>query len=227
MKQEMEMPLILTNFKTYPTAVNDGALALAKIHEKVAKETGANLAIAVSAIDLYRVAQAVDIPVYAQHFDPVDLGSFTGSIAPEMISAAGAAGTLLNHSEHLLDEDVLERSVYLAKKEGLFTIVCAESIALAAKIMDWEPDMVALEPPDLIGGDVSVSNARPELIQQCVDRIGGDNLLVGAGVKSCEDVKKAVEYGACGVLLASGVTKAADPEAVLLDLVKGVQAAMA
>ncbi len=222
----MELPLILTNFKTYPTAVNDGAVELAKIHDKVAKDTGANIGIAVSAVDIYRVAQEVSIPVYAQHFDPVDLGSFTGHLAPEMIRGAGAAGTLLNHSEHLLDMDTLKRSVYLAKKEGLYTIVCAENIALAAKIMEWEPDMVALEPPDLIGGDVSVSNARPELIQQCVDRIGGENLLVGAGVKNCEDVKKAVEYGACGVLLSSGVTKAEDPEMVLRDLVKGVEVAL-
>jgi len=218
----MDIPLILTNFKTYSSAVNDGAVELAKIHDKVARETGANLAVAVSAIDLYRVSQEVSIPVYAQHFDPVDLGSFTGHLAPEMISAAGAAGTLLNHSEHLLDMDILKRSVYLAKKEGLYTIVCAESIALAAKIMGWEPDLIALEPPDLIGGEVSVSSARPELIQQCVDKIGGENLLVGAGVKNQEDVRKAIEFGASGVLLASGVTKAGDPEAVLRDLVAGV-----
>lgn len=221
----MKLPFILTNFKTYPTAIGEGAVKLAKIHDKVAKETGANLAVAVNAVDLWRVKQEVDIPVFAQHFDPVDLGSFTGFLAPEMLSGAGAAGTLLNHSEHPLDEDLLERSVYLAKKEGLYTIVCAANIAMAGKIMEWEPDIVALEPPDLIGGDVSVSTARPELIQQCVDKIGGENLLVGAGVKGCEDVKKALEFGASGVLLASGVTKAENPEVILMDLIKGIQVA--
>jgi len=43
-------------------------------------------------------------------------------------------------------------------------------------------------------------------------------VLCGAGVKSGADVAKAVELGAEGVLLASGVTKANDVEAVLADL---------
>ena len=42
----------------------------------------------------------------------------------------------------------------------------------------------------------------------------------GAGVKNGADVAKAIELGAEGVLLASGVTKANDPAAVLADLVR-------
>ena len=37
-----------------------------------------------------------------------------------------------------------------------------------------------------------------------------------------EDVKIALELGAKGILLASGVTKAKDPEKVLNDLVKAI-----
>ncbi len=47
-------------------------------------------------------------------------------------------------------------------------------------------------------------------------------MLCGAGVTNGEDVKAAIELGADGVLLASGVVKAKDPRAALLDLVSGV-----
>jgi triosephosphate isomerase len=218
----MHSHLIITNFKTYPGAVGKKAVELAKIHEKVAKETGANLAVAVNFVDLKAVCDAVDIPVFAQHFDAVDLGAFTGFVPPEVIKEAGAYGAILNHSEHLLDFDLVKRSIFLAKKEELFVVVCAENTAMASKIAEFDVDMIALEPPDLIGGDISISTARPDLIRQCVEKIGCDRLLVGAGVKNRKDVEVAMSLGACGVLLASGVAKAADPEAVLRDLVLGL-----
>jgi triosephosphate isomerase len=43
-------------------------------------------------------------------------------------------------------------------------------------------------------------------------------VLCGAGVKNGADVAQAIELGAEGVLLASGVTKAQDVDAVLADL---------
>ena len=38
-----------------------------------------------------------------------------------------------------------------------------------------------------------------------------------------EDVKTCIQVGSSGVLLASGVTKADDPEAVLKDLANGLK----
>jgi len=47
-------------------------------------------------------------------------------------------------------------------------------------------------------------------------------VLCGAGVKNGRDVAKALELGAEGVLLASGVTKASDVPAVLNDLISSL-----
>jgi len=44
-------------------------------------------------------------------------------------------------------------------------------------------------------------------------------VLCGAGVKTGKDVKRALELGAVGVLLASGVVKSKDPKKALQDLV--------
>ena len=83
--------------------------------------------------------------------------------------------------------------------------------------------MIAVEPPELIGGDLSVSKSEPLIVERAVKLIGEDRTLVGAGIKDGEDVRIALDLGARGVLLASGVTKSDDPYATLLDLASGLK----
>ena len=215
--------MIITNFKTYESATGDAALLLAKIHQEVAHETGADIQVAVQAVDLAPLCAELEIPVHAQHIDPVKYGSSTGHILPESVKRAGATGTLLNHSERRLEREVLAAAIKRAKEVGLKTIVCAKDPEEGASFLEFEPDLIAVEPPELIGGDISVSTAQPEIIENAARLIGREKLLVGAGVKNGEDVRIALRLGACGVLLASGVTKATDPKAVLLDLASGLK----
>ena len=218
----MNLPAIIVNFKLYENAIGDDAVKLAQVHEKVAKETGASIAVAVNALDLVRVAQAVDIPVFAQHFDPVGYGSATGHISPELLKKNGIFGSLLNHAECQISDTQINLAIEKARDLGLFTIVCANTAQRGEELSAFAPDLIAVEPPALIGGDISVSKADPDIVKDAVAMVGRGRVLVGAGVKSGEDVRIALELGASGVLLASGVTKAADPYAVLKDLVAGL-----
>ena len=214
--------MIITNFKTYESATAENAVKLAKIHQETADELGADIRVAVQATDLFRVKEAVKIPVLAQHIDPVGFGSSTGYIMPEAVKSAGADGTILNHSERRLDRETLKKSIARAKEVGLITVVCAETPEEGASFLEFDPDYIAVEPPELIGGDISVSTSKPEIIEHAAKLIGSEKLLVGAGVKNGKDVKIAIKLGAKGVLLASGVTKAKDPKAVLMDLASGL-----
>lgn len=214
--------MIITNFKTYESATGVRAVELARIHEMVAKETGADIQVAVQAVDLMKVSSEVGIPVLAQHIDPVGFGSATGHVNPDAVKKAGAIGTLLNHSERRLDRETLSKAIARAKEAGLRTIVCAETPEEGASFLEFDPDFIAIEPPELIGGDISVSSAQPEIIENAAKLIGSDKLLVGAGIKTGEDVRTSIRLGAKGVLLASGVTKAEDPAAVLRDLAGGL-----
>ncbi|MBL4694764.1 triose-phosphate isomerase [Candidatus Gracilibacteria bacterium] len=218
----MELPVIIVNFKVYESAVGERAVELAKIHEKVAKETGASIAIAVNALDLAAVIAAVDIPVFAQHIDDVGFGSNTGHVLPTLVKKMGAFGTILNHAERQIPKDQIRDHVKAAKDAGLFTIVCANDPECAREIFQYYPDLIAVEPPELIGGDISVSKAGPEIIEEAVKICGKGKTLVGAGIRDPEDVTIALKLGSVGVLLASGVTKADDPESVLRGLVGGL-----
>lgn len=225
----MKLPVIITNFKAYVSAIGQNALDLARLHQKVMEDAGVSMAVAVQPTDLFRVASSVSIPVLAQHVDPILYGAHTGHISPHAVAAAGAFGTLLNHSERRIehsdgtvDSHRLKFSIDSAKAAGLFVIVCAANPEEGRVVAHLGADLVAVEPPGLIGGDISVSTAQPEVVKGAVQLIGSGKTLVGAGVKTAEDVRVALELGASGVLLASGVTKADDPEAVLRDLASGV-----
>ncbi len=225
---KIRLPLILINFKTYKSATGGNAVKLAKICENVANDTKSSIAIAVQAADIYRVSQAVSIPVFAQHIDNIDYGKNTGRILAFDAKENGAIGTLLNHSERRLRLDVLEQSIKMAKKAGLFTIVCANDPIVGKAVSAFSCDMVAVEPPELIGTGISVSKAKPQVVTDSVHSICGKKtcsmVLVGAGVMNGEDVRKSLELGASGVLVASGVTKADNPQKEIMDLVKGLKA---
>ncbi len=220
---KLKEPIIAINFKTYAQATGEGALKIAKAAEKVYKETGITIVVAPQLADLYRIAQEVEIPVFAQHIDPIKPGSHTGHVLPEAVKEAGAVGTLLNHSENRMILADLEAAIRRAEEVGLMTMVCSNNPKVSAAVAALDPDYVAVEPPELIGTGIPVSKAKPEVITDTVELVKKVNpdvkVLCGAGISTGEDVKKALELGTVGVLLASGVTKAKDPEKAIWDLV--------
>ena len=213
--------LILVNFKTYEQGTGKSAMELAKVCAEVHAGGKVDVGAAVQAVDLGSVS-GLELPVWGQHVDPVVYGSHTGHVLPEAVKGYGAVGTLLNHSEHRVSEEVIKKTIARCKEAGLKVILCVETPSEAAKFGLLGPDMIAIEPPELIGGDVSVSTAKPELISDTVKALKGTDIpvLCGAGVKNGADVAKAKELGAVGILLASGVVKNEDPGKVLKEMVE-------
>lgn len=220
-------PTIVVNFKTYPEASGPAALQLAKICEQVSHEEDVPIIVVPPMLDLALVASLVTIPVYAQHLDSVPSGSTTGHVTVENAKASGAKGTLVNHSEHRVKIAEIHDIIDRARPAGLSTIVCTNNLAVSRACAAMEPDFVAIEPPELIGGDISVTTANPMIVADTVKSIRlispKVGVLCGAGVKNGRDVKKALELGTDGVLLASGVVKSKDRRATLLDLVSGLK----
>ena len=218
----MNAPIIVLNFKTYKQATGKNAIKLAKIADSVARRNKkVRIYVAVQAVDIEEVAKSVSIPVLAQHVDLAGLGQYTGLIAADAVKKAGAIGTLLNHSEHPLSIRNLGLIVKQCKKLKLKTFALAQTPKMSEKAARFNPDFIAVEPSELIGGKVSVSEAKPEVVRNAVKRVHRIKkipVLCGAGVHSGVDVKKALELGASGVLLASAYCLAKNPKKVLLDL---------
>ena len=216
----MEAPLVVVNFKTYTSALASAADRLGKQMADV--NTNARMVAVTSAFDLSSVSSIDGLEVWSQHLDPVGQGSHTGWLEPETAIARGATGTIINHAEHKVSLEHV-RDLMAMLPEGFPVCACAADVTEARSLAKLGPTFIAVEPPELIGGDISVTTADPTIVSDTVAAVKEVNpnvrVLCGAGVKNGQDVATAITLGAEGVLLASGVTKANDPQAVLEDLV--------
>ncbi|HEQ78281.1 MAG TPA: triose-phosphate isomerase [Euryarchaeota archaeon] len=222
---KIKMPVIMVNVKAYSESMGDKDIALARACEEVKEELGVSIAYAPQMVDLALVVREVNIPVLAQHAEAFLPGSKTGYTVLEAVNEAGASGTLINHSEHRLELADIDFLVSEARKLDLYTVVCTNNIPVSMAAAELSPNCIAIEPPDLIGSGIPVSKAEPEIVKMSVEAVKDINkdiaVLCGAGISTGKDVKAALELGAEGVLLASGVVKAENPKEVLLDLANG------
>ncbi len=214
-------PIIIINFKTYEEATGERAVRLARICGRVATKYQKRIIIAPQFTDIYRIAResSASTPVFAQHIDD-GIGKFTGTVSPLAVREAGAVGTLLNHSERRLPIEDIGKRIKAAKAQGLMSLCFADSIEESLKIAAYGPEMIAYEPPELVGTGISVSTARPSQITDFVKKVTPKvRRLVGAGISNAGDVRKALELGADGWGVSSAFTKAKDPEKALTELV--------
>ncbi|MDH5266791.1 MAG: triose-phosphate isomerase [Candidatus Bathyarchaeota archaeon] len=218
---KVRTPIILINFKTYTEATGKNAVKLAKIIENVSLKTETCIGLAPQFVDIASIACTVSVPVFAQHIDPIAPGSFTGHILPESVKVAGAVGTLINHSERRLKLADIDTAIKRSREVDLASVVCTNNQAVSAAVATLRPDMIAVEPPELIGTGIPVSKAKPEVVTGTVKLVKQINpdvvILCGAGITRADDVAAALELGTEGVLVASGVVKAKDPYKVLLE----------
>ena len=218
---KVRTPFILVNFKTYSEATGRNAVKLAEIAERISLETEVSIGLAPQLADIASISSTVSIPVFAQHVDPIAAGSFTGHILSEAVREAGAIGTLINHSERRLKLVDIDTVVRRTRESDLLSVVCANNATVSSAAAALNPNMIAVEPPELIGTGIPVSKAKPEVVLGTVDLVRRVNpdvaILCGAGITRGEDVAAALRLGTEGVLVASGIVKAKDPHKVLME----------
>lgn len=219
-------PILAVNFKAYyPHSFGKHALEIAKAAVSILKEVDIEVILAPPYTELYKVLKETEgtgIKVYAQHADPLEPGAITGYIPLEGLKELGVHGVIVNHSEHRLRISEVNYLVKKAHQLGLEVLACADEPETGAAIAVLGPDMVAVEPPELIGSGISVSRAKPEIITRSVEMIKrvnpGVKVLTGAGISTGEDVYRAIKLGTVGVLVASAIVKAKDVYAVMREM---------
>jgi len=221
---KIKTPLLLINFKVYDEAVGN-YLGISKVAKKVADELNVSIAVAPSHLVLKEVSKI--LPTFAQSINPYEPGAHTGSIVAEDIKRAGAIGALINHSEKRLNAKDVKACVDRCRENELVSVVCVADENEAKEYARFHPDFIAIEPPELIGGNVSVSTAKPEVVTGSVNAVKSISknveVLCGAGIKTREDIKKALELGVVGVLVSSGIVKDKNVENAIRNAAYGLQ----
>lgn len=217
--------MFLLNFKTYPEATGEKAVALFNIVAEIANRTKVKFVVCPAHLDLATLAKLsedTNVEVWAQHVEPSDPGQSTGHLTPEGLVQAGVEGVILNHSEHKLVLGLLNETTVRAKDTGLKTLIFADNLKEAEAARKLKPDWIGYEPSELVGSaETSVSKSKPEIISKVVEKMGERPVLVGAGIKDTEDVSTAIKLGARGIGVASSVILSENPKQVIESLLKG------
>ena len=221
----MKKRFILINFKQYEKASLDRARNLLLEFSSIDIPSDLFLGFAVPAYDLFLKREFPNLGIISQHVDCAPFGAHTGQISMDALMKIGITGSLLNHSERRVSVENIRCTLRRAGESNFDIFLCVEGAEEARSYSEMGARFISYEPPELIGGDVSVSTAKPTVIEEVVSSCSGkgSTVLVGAGIKTPADVSKSIELGAGGVLVASGVVLAADPVKVLNGFIEAVR----
>ncbi|MCX6383599.1 MAG: triose-phosphate isomerase [Actinobacteria bacterium] len=224
----LKPPLFEIGLKGY--LFGKDALELAKAADKISKKYGITIIFDPQHVDISKIAaETENIYVFAQHMDSIKIGVGVGSILPEAIKAAGAVGTLLNHSERRINLSEISKTIKRADEVGLATLVFADSPEEAAAIAHLNPNIILAEPPELIGSGTSVGKLQEEFISKTIAAVKKINPKIiianSAGVRTADDVAEIIRLGAQATGSTSGILKSKDPIKTMEEMIKALKEA--
>ncbi len=205
----------------------DRILELALAADEASKKYDVHVIFTVPYADIRRVDEAThNIHVFAPHMDSLPIGRGLADILPESVKAAGAQGVMLNHVEKPLTYSLLSRTVNRAKELGMYTIICADSIAEVKAVAHLNPDIIVAEPAELIG---TGERADFDYVVDACEAVRSINsnvlVLIGAGISSGRDVYDAIMHGSDAAGTSSGVACAEDPISMIDEMVRAARKA--
>ena len=205
----------------------DQILDLARIADEAAAKYDVRVIYTTPYADIRRVAENVKyLKVFAPHMDDIPVGRGLACVLGESLKAAGAVGVMLNHAERPLPASTLVRTLNRARELGLMSIVCADSMTETRAVAQMHPDLMITEPTELIGtgqaADMFYVSASVAAIKAIDPNIG---ILVGGGISNGTDVYNTIMAGADATGSSSGIVKAADPGAMVHEMLAAVRQA--
>ena len=222
---KLEPPFFEIGPKNY--LYGDQILDLARIADEAAAKFDVRVIYTTPYADIRRVAENVkNLKVFAPHMDDIPVGRGLACVLGESLKAAGAVGVMLNHAERPLPSSTLVRTLNRARELDLMTIVCADSMAETRAVAQMHPDLMITEPTELIGtgvaADMSYVATSVDAIMDIDPNIG---ILVGGGIANGTDVYNTIMAGADATGSSSGIVKAADPGAMVYEMLEALRQA--
>ncbi len=152
--------------------------------------------------------------------DTLRPGRGIADILPEAIKEAGAHGVLINHVEKPMYLKQIEATIARARELDLISFVCADSIAEAKAIAQFEPDIMNPEPSELIGSGQASDMSYVAQTLQVIKEVS-PNILVeqAAGIVKAGQIYDFIMAGNDGAGSASGILKSENPYALLDEMI--------
>ena len=202
---------------------------MAKGLEKLAKKYKVNVVLDIPDTEIYRVCKSVNskyVHVYSQHMDSISVGKGMGRTLPEAVKVAGAVGVMLNHAEHKLSIEEIEKAIKRADELGLATMVCADSVEEVKQIAKLAPNILVAEPTELIGTGKPADKEYVDEVIRVIREINPDiKPFPSAGISKGEDCYNIIKAGSSASGCSSAIAKAENPLALAEEMIKAVRTA--
>lgn len=207
----------------YGQTLVDMAIGLDELAEKY----DVDVVLDIPDTEIYNVAQHVKrVHVYSQHMDSIPVGRGMGRTLPEALKAAGAVGVMLNHAEHKLTLEEIEKAIKRADETGLATMVCADSIEEVKAVAKLAPNIIVAEPSELIGTGKPADKAYVDEVIRVIREINPEiKPFPSAGISRGEDCYNIIKAGASASGCSSAIAKAENPLKLAEEMIAAVRRA--
>lgn len=221
MRAEVSRPFLMINTKSYKYSYGKKLNELATRADELATTYNITILLTCQYTSIREVSEKTqNLIVTAQHMDSLEEGLGMGHVLPNAIYEAGARAVVLNHAEKPLISSDLSKSINKAKKLGMKSIICADSVTDAKAFAMMNPDILLMEPTNLIGtGQTSSDNYIIET-NRAIREINNDVFIMqGAGISTADDITRSLELGADGNGVTSGIVANENPLKILNDMI--------
>ena len=227
MKQKIRTPYFEIGTKNY--IYGDTVLEYARAADAAAEKYDIDVLFITPAVEIRRIAEHTKhLILLAPYMDTLRPGRGMADILPEALKAAGAKGVGVNHCEKPMTLPAIKATIDRAKEIDFLVFACADTIAEAKAIAQLHPDIINPEPTELIGGTgggVSDMGYVREVIRAIKEIDPKIMVEQAAGITNGKQVYDFIMAGSEAAGAASGIMNAADPIAMIDEMIGAVRAA--
>lgn len=225
MKPKIRTPYFEVGIKNY--VWGDTALEYAIAADRAAEKYDVDVLFIAPAVEIRRICENTNhLIVLASYMDTLCPGRGMADVLPEGLKAAGAKGVVVNHCEKPMSVPQIKKTIDRAKELDFLVFACADTIAEAKAIAQLHPDIINPEPSELIGGTQASDMGFVRESVEAIKSIYPDILVEqAAGITNGQQVYDFIMAGSDAAGAASGIIKAADPIAMIDEMIGAVRRA--
>ena len=226
MKPTIRTPYFEIGTKNY--VYGDTLLEYAKAADRAAEKYDIDVLFITPAVEIRRVVENTKhLIVLAPYMDTLRPGRGMADILPEALKAAGAKGVVINHCEKPMSLPQMKKTIDRARELDFLVFACADTIEEAKAIAQLHPDIINPEPSQIIGGGNGVSPMDYVMDSIRVIKEIYPDILVeqAAGITNGDQVYDFIMAGSEAAGAASGIMNAADPIAMIDEMIAATRRA--
>lgn len=226
MKPTIRTPYFEIGTKNY--VYGDLLLEYANAADKAAEKYDIDVLFITPAVEIRRVVENTKhLIVLAPYMDTLRPGRGMADILPEALKDAGAQGVVINHCEKPMSLPQMKKTIERARELDFLVFACADTIEEAKAIAQLHPDIINPEPSQIIGGGNGVSPMDYVMDSIRVIKEIYPDILVeqAAGITNGDQVYDFIMAGSEAAGAASGIMNAADPIAMIDEMIAATRRA--